>query len=181
MGGIGDIASPLALCAHIWAVWRLVFMRGDRPASYRQESGKRGPVGSDLVPERRQRHSPPQRNTNGIAGKLLIMNGLVCRFQPWLRGAIRGRTVSKGSNCLHRNRNIRIESPGRRLEFRPTVPAAPVAGRRLEGEQLGSPAFGGDARPLGCNGIGGFTGCAISCLRALRPNSLDGTSDSVRS
>jgi len=34
---------------------------------------------------------------------------------------------------------------------------APVAGRRLEGEKLGSPAFGCDARPLGCNRVGGFT------------------------
>jgi hypothetical protein len=28
----------------------------------------------------------------------------------------------------------------------------------LEGEKLGSPAFGCDARPLGCNRVGGFTG-----------------------
>jgi len=35
---------------------------------------------------------------------------------------------------------------------------APVAGRRLVGEKLGSPAFGCDARPLGCNRVGGFTG-----------------------
>ena len=35
---------------------------------------------------------------------------------------------------------------------------APVAGRRLEGEKLGSPAFGCDARPLGCNRVGGFIG-----------------------
>ena len=35
---------------------------------------------------------------------------------------------------------------------------APVASRRLEGEKLGSPAFGCDARPLGCNRVGGFTG-----------------------
>src|SRR2546428_13967492 len=35
---------------------------------------------------------------------------------------------------------------------------APVASRRLEGKKLGSPAFGCDARPLGCNGVGGFTG-----------------------
>jgi len=34
---------------------------------------------------------------------------------------------------------------------------APVASRRLEGEKLGSPAFGCDARPLGCNRVGGFT------------------------
>jgi hypothetical protein len=34
---------------------------------------------------------------------------------------------------------------------------APVAGRRLEGEKLGSPAFGCDARPLGCDRAGGFT------------------------
>ena len=35
---------------------------------------------------------------------------------------------------------------------------APVASRRLEGEKLGSPTFGRDARPLGCNRVGGFTG-----------------------
>ncbi len=35
---------------------------------------------------------------------------------------------------------------------------APVASRRLAGEKLGSPAFGCDARPLGCNRVGGFTG-----------------------
>jgi hypothetical protein len=40
----------------------------------------------------------------------------------------------------------------------PLRPAAPVAGRRLAGEQLGSPAFDCDARPLGGNRIGGFTG-----------------------
>src|SRR5206468_9055503 len=40
----------------------------------------------------------------------------------------------------------------------PLRPAAPVAGRRLAGEKLGSPAFGRDARPLGCNRVGGFTG-----------------------
>ena len=33
---------------------------------------------------------------------------------------------------------------------------APVAGRRLEGEKLGSPAFGCDARPLGCNRVRGL-------------------------
>jgi hypothetical protein len=38
--------------------------------------------------------------------------------------------------------------------LRPT----PVASRRLEGEKLGSEAFGCDARPLGCNRVGGFTG-----------------------
>ena len=38
------------------------------------------------------------------------------------------------------------------------IAPAPVAGRRLEGEKLGSPAFGCDARPLGCNRVGGFTG-----------------------
>jgi hypothetical protein len=36
--------------------------------------------------------------------------------------------------------------------------AAPVASRRLEGEKLGSPANGCDARPLGCNSVGRFTG-----------------------
>ena len=40
----------------------------------------------------------------------------------------------------------------------PLRPAAPVAGRRLAGEKLGSPAFGCDARPLGCNRVGGFIG-----------------------
>src|SRR6266852_6364066 len=43
---------------------------------------------------------------------------------------------------------------GNKVPLRP----APVAGRRLEGEKLGSPAFGCDARPLGCNRVGGFTG-----------------------
>jgi hypothetical protein len=34
-----------------------------------------------------------------------------------------------------------------------------VSSRRLEGEKLGPPpAFGCDARPLGCNRVGGFTG-----------------------
>jgi hypothetical protein len=40
----------------------------------------------------------------------------------------------------------------------PLRTAAPVAGRRLAGEKLGSPAFGGDARPLGCNRARGFIG-----------------------
>ena len=35
---------------------------------------------------------------------------------------------------------------------------APVASRRLEGEKLGAPALGCDARPFGCNRVGGFTG-----------------------
>src|SRR5437016_12323669 len=35
---------------------------------------------------------------------------------------------------------------------------APVAGRRLGGEKLGSPAFGGDARPLGYNRVGSLIG-----------------------
>jgi len=34
---------------------------------------------------------------------------------------------------------------------------APVAGRRLKGEKVGSPAFGCDPRPLGCNRVGGCT------------------------
>src|SRR5580704_4943430 len=33
-----------------------------------------------------------------------------------------------------------------------------VASRRLAGKKLGSPAFGCNARPLGCNRVGGFTG-----------------------
>ena len=36
--------------------------------------------------------------------------------------------------------------------------AAPVAGGRLAGEKLGAPAFGCDARPLGCNRVGGCIG-----------------------
>jgi len=44
---------------------------------------------------------------------------------------------------------------GYKVRFRP---AAPVAGRRLASEELSSPAFGCDARPLGCNRVGGFTG-----------------------
>jgi hypothetical protein len=39
----------------------------------------------------------------------------------------------------------------------PAGAPAPVAGRRLVGEKLGSPAFGCDTRPLGCNRVGGFT------------------------
>lgn len=37
------------------------------------------------------------------------------------------------------------------------VRPAPVASRKLEGEKLGSPAFGCDTRSLGCNRVGGFT------------------------
>jgi hypothetical protein len=40
----------------------------------------------------------------------------------------------------------------------PLRPATPVAGRRLAAEKLGSPAFACDARPLGCNRAGSFTG-----------------------
>jgi hypothetical protein len=40
----------------------------------------------------------------------------------------------------------------------PAGALAPVASRRLGGEELGSPAFGCDARPLGCNRAGGFAG-----------------------
>ena len=40
----------------------------------------------------------------------------------------------------------------------PARARAPVAGGRLAGEKLGSPAFGCDARPLGCNRVGGGTG-----------------------
>ena len=36
-------------------------------------------------------------------------------------------------------------------------PRALASARRLAGEKLGSPAFGCDARPLGCNRVGGFT------------------------
>jgi hypothetical protein len=42
-----------------------------------------------------------------------------------------------------------------------TLPAgapAPLAGRRLGGEKLGSPPFGCHARPLGCNYVWGFAG-----------------------
>ena len=46
----------------------------------------------------------------------------------------------------------------RQIVSPPAGAPAPVAGRRLEGEKLGSPAFGCDARPLGCNRVGGFTG-----------------------
>src|ERR1700719_2643900 len=40
----------------------------------------------------------------------------------------------------------------------PLPPSAPVSGRRLVGEKLSSPALGCDARPLGCNLVGGFNG-----------------------
>src|SRR6266403_6132921 len=40
----------------------------------------------------------------------------------------------------------------------PLPRVAPVAGRRLGGEKLGAPAFGGDARPLGCNRVGSLIG-----------------------
>jgi hypothetical protein len=40
----------------------------------------------------------------------------------------------------------------------PLLPVPPVASRRLTGEKLGSPAFVCDARPFGCNRVGGFTG-----------------------
>ena len=40
----------------------------------------------------------------------------------------------------------------------PLWPVSPVAGRRLAGEKLGSPAFRGDARPLDGNRVGGFIG-----------------------
>jgi hypothetical protein len=40
----------------------------------------------------------------------------------------------------------------------PLRPAAPVASSRLAGEKLGCPAFGCDPRPLGRNGVAGFTG-----------------------
>ena len=40
----------------------------------------------------------------------------------------------------------------------PLRPGAPVTGRRLEGENLSSPALGCDARPLGGNRAGGLIG-----------------------
>src|ERR1700720_1715126 len=40
----------------------------------------------------------------------------------------------------------------------PLPRVAPVAGRRLGGEKLGCPAFGGDARPLGGNRVGSLIG-----------------------
>ena len=43
----------------------------------------------------------------------------------------------------------------------PNAAPAPVAGRRLAGEQLGSPAFGRHARPLGCYRVGDFI-CEVS-------------------
>src|SRR5438445_9084791 len=43
---------------------------------------------------------------------------------------------------------------GNKVPLRP----APVPGRRLMVEKSGSPAFGCDARPLGCNRVGGFPG-----------------------
>ena len=54
----------------------------------------------------------------------------------------------------------------------PLRPAAPVTGRRLLGEQLGSPAFGCDARPLGCNRVGYFTGEVPHDLPPLTTTSL---------
>ena len=46
----------------------------------------------------------------------------------------------------------------RQIVSPPAGAPAPVARRRLEGEKLGSPAFGCDARPLGRNRAGGFIG-----------------------
>ena len=46
----------------------------------------------------------------------------------------------------------------RQIGSPPTGGPAPVAGSRLAGEKLGSPAFGCDARPLGCNRVGGLIG-----------------------
>src|SRR5271170_3789854 len=46
------------------------------------------------------------------------------------------------------------EAPeGNKIPLRPTTP---VAGRRLACQKLRSPAFGCDARPLGCNRVRGF-------------------------
>src|ERR1700686_5412240 len=46
----------------------------------------------------------------------------------------------------------------RQIASPPAGAPAPVASRRLEGEKLGSPAFGCDPRPLGRNRFTGFTG-----------------------
>src|SRR5208283_2144055 len=44
----------------------------------------------------------------------------------------------------------------RQIVSPPAGALAPVASRRLAGQKLGSPTFGCDARPLGCNGVGGL-------------------------
>ena len=44
----------------------------------------------------------------------------------------------------------------RQIVSPPAGAPAPLAGRRLEGEKLGSPAFGCHARPLGCNRVRGL-------------------------
>src|ERR1700688_3716393 len=46
----------------------------------------------------------------------------------------------------------------RQIVSPPAGDPAPLASRRLEGEKVGSPAFGSGTRPLGCNRVGGFTG-----------------------
>src|SRR5438132_4403893 len=46
----------------------------------------------------------------------------------------------------------------RQIVSPPTGAIAPAAGRRLACEELGSPSFGCDARPLGSNRIRSFTG-----------------------
>ena len=56
----------------------------------------------------------------------------------------------------------------RQIVSPPAVAPAPVTGRRLESEKLGSPALGCDARPLGCNRVGGF------CVEVLHDLPTDG-------
>ena len=46
----------------------------------------------------------------------------------------------------------------RQIVSPPAGGPAPRASRRLEGEKVGSPAFGSDTRSLGCNRVGGFSG-----------------------
>ena len=64
--------------------------------------------------------------------------------------------VHQDSEAVEGNKQLSIVL--RQFLSPPARAAAPVATRRLAGEQLRAPALGRDARPLGRNHIGGFIG-----------------------
>ena len=79
----------------------------------------------------------------------------VDHFARLLAGGVETE-VHQGDETVEGNKQAPVLL--RQIVSPPARALAPVTGRRLIGEKLGSPAFGCNARPLGCNRFGGVTG-----------------------
>ncbi len=79
----------------------------------------------------------------------------VDHFARFFAGGVEAE-VHQGDETVEGNKQAPVLL--RQIVSPPAGAPAPVAGRRLIGEKLGSPAFGCNPRPLGCNRFGGFTG-----------------------